>query len=158
MGKDKYSETFEDDLEMLRYFQEEFMFRQSHYWNILFKFFVLTIVVAILPIAGEVFGISLNSIQQKYLIFFPILACLIASFSLIILLDEARKVQAVNEAKYRINRMNMDSRYHYEYYNDQVGKGMNKSKKRRWLAFKMPWFTFALEIIIIVCSWFVAFG
>ena len=36
-----YSSTFEQDIEMLNYFQNEFMYRHTHYWNILIKFFLL---------------------------------------------------------------------------------------------------------------------
>lgn len=148
MDKPDYDATFEHDIEMMKYFQEEFMFRQAHYWEILIKLFTLTIVITILPIATEVFGISLSNIPHEFLLCFPGLGVIISLLSLFLLGKEAKKIKAVNEAKYRINRQCMDEKYHYEYYNDEVGKG--DSNRKKWLSFQIIWVVFALELIVII--------
>ena len=154
MEKINHDNTFDKDLEMLKYFQEEFMFRHNHFWNILIKFFLLTIIFSVLPVTGEFLGVSVDAIPNKYLICFPMLAGIVAIFSLVILLDEAKKMRAVNEAKYRINKKNMDSIYQYVHY----GSNAAGTKTNRGLAIKLPWVAFILEIAIIVCSCCVIFG
>ena len=148
MSDKKYADTFNNDLEMLKYFQEEFMFRQKHYWDLLIKLFALTLGVTILPIASEVFSISIKPIPQNYLLCFPALGFLISLFSFFLLRKEARKMSSVNEAKYRINRQYMDPKYHYAFYNRNVGTGI--SDKKKLLSFQMTWFVFTLELIVIL--------
>lgn len=124
-----YSSTFQQDLEMMRYFQDEFMFRHKHYWNILIKFFSLTVIISILPIASQVFGIELNAIPHRYLLCFPSLGLLVSVISLIILLSEAKKMSSANDAKYCINKHCMDPKYHYKFYDEVIGtKNSNKKK------------------------------
>lgn len=142
-----YANTFQQDLEMMKFFQEEFMFRHKHYWDILIKFFMLTVIISILPIASQVFGIELNTIPQRYLLCFPALGLIVSVLSLIVLLSEAKKMSSANSAKYYINKHCMDPKYHYKFYNDEIGTG--SSNKKRWLSFLMPWFVFCLELLII---------
>ena len=117
MDNSNVCENFEHDLAMLNYFQEEFMFRQKHYWDILIKLFALSIIVTILPITSEVFGISLISIHQRFLLIFPAIGLIISLCSLFLLLGEAKRIRAVNDAKYRINRQYMDEKYQYMFFN-----------------------------------------
>lgn len=143
-----YASTFQQDLEMMRYFQDEFMFRHKHYWDILVKFFTLTVIISILPIASQVFGIALNTIPHRYLLCFPALGLIVSVTSLIILLSEAKKMSSANDAKYNINKHCMDPKYHYKFYDNVIGT--EKSNKKRWLSFLMPWLVFFLEILIIL--------
>lgn len=146
MEEKKYEETFEQDLEMLKYFQDEFKFRQEHYWDILIKLFIFTITITILPIASEVFGIKLNEIDPRFLVCFPALGLVVAFFGFFLISKEAKKMSAVNHAKYRINR-GMDSKYHYHFYNKDVGT--EKSDQKKFLSFQMAWFVLILELIVI---------
>lgn len=154
-----YSSTFKQDIEMLNYFQNEFMYRHTHYWNILIKFFLLTIIITILPVTSEVLGVVLDNIPQKSLLIFPALGLIVAIFSSFILLDEAKKLQAVNEAKYRINRQNMAKKYHYAHYNDKVGKNITSREKenerKKWLSFRMIWIMLGTELLIIIGVFFI---
>lgn len=143
--------SFDRDFAMLTYFQDEFKFRSTHYWSILIKMFVLTTIITILPIVSDAFGLSLNIIPSDVVFCFPALGLVLSCLSLFIILDEAKKIQAVNEAKYRINRNRMESSYHYHFYNPNIGKQTSngKRKKTKWLAFKMPWIVFGTELLII---------
>lgn len=143
--------TFEKDLAMMQYFQEEFMYRQTHYWNILIKSFLLVISVSILPVASQVFGIEIKTIPIKTIRFFPLMGIGFALLGLFALLKEAEKIQSANVAKYRINRQYMRKRYHYEYYNDNVGQSENETKKRKWMSYIVPFVVLAVELMIIAC-------
>lgn len=143
-----YSSTFQQDIEMMRYFQDEFMFRHKHYWDILIKFFTLTVIISILPIASQVFGIELNTIPHRYLLCFPTLGLIVSVISLIIQLGEANKMRSANEAKYYINKHHMDPKYRYKFYDDVIGT--KDTKKSKWLSFRLPWLVFSVEILIIL--------
>ncbi len=141
-------DQFEFSFKMLEYFQNEFFFRQKHYWSTLIRLFSLTVIITILPIASEIYGIVLNDLPKQYLLCFPGVGLTIAILTLVLLRNEARKIKAVNEAKYRINKQCMSPEYHYVFYNVEVGQEM-ESKKHKWLSFQMPWLVFSLELIII---------
>lgn len=143
-----YASTFHQDIEMMRYFQDEFMFRHRHYWDILIKFFTLTVIISILPIASQIFGIELNAIPHRYLLCFPTLGFIISVISLIIQLGESKKMSSANEAKYYINKHHMDPKYRYKFYDDVIGT--KDTNKNRWLSFMLPWIVFSVEILIIL--------
>ena len=150
------TDTFEYDLEMLKYFQSEFEYRHKHFWEILIKFFILSIGVTILPIASGVFGFDLNEIPRRLLICLPILGIAISFLSNFVLWDEMKKIVAVNKAKYRINSQLLDPKYHYEFYNKDVAKPSSDSgrnaigSKRKWLSFRLIIIVSVLEILIAV--------
>lgn len=146
MKKEKDYNYFQQDLEMLKYFQEEFFFRQKYYWTFLAKSFFLTVGISAIPIVSEIFGIVPKEIPHPYRLFFPLLGLIISIFSLILLLKNAKKMNSVNNAKYRINRL-MSSRYHYEFRNDNVGK--KDIEHNTWLSTSIVWIAFFLEIAII---------
>lgn len=52
---------FDRDVQMLKYFQDEFLYRHKHFWNILVKSFLLTVTVTIIPIIKEIFGIEFDN-------------------------------------------------------------------------------------------------
>lgn len=52
---------FDRDVQMLKYFQDEFLYRNKHFWNILVKSFLLTVTVTIIPIIKEIFGIEFDN-------------------------------------------------------------------------------------------------
>ncbi len=145
MDMQSHEATFQHDLEMMDYFQNEFMFRQKHFWDILIKLFTLTVVITILPIASEVLGTELNAIPAKCMFLFPALGFIISFLNLFLLKQEAEKIAAVNEAKYRINRECMDSKYHYVYFKNWEADAQSKAK---WLSHQLPWLVFFLEVLI----------
>ncbi|MBE6951345.1 MAG: hypothetical protein E7451_08435 [Ruminococcaceae bacterium] len=161
ISKDYTVEQFQCDLEMLKYFQDEFIYRHKHFWSILFKIFTLVIVICIMPFASEIAGIKLIDSARAYSLCFPVVAFLLASFGKITLEDEATKMQAVNKAKYTLNRQHMDKRFHYFYYNDKVGTKADSSSKsateikkenHRWLAVSLPIKIYMLELLVIIGS------
>ena len=115
--------------------------------DILIKLFALSIIVTILPITSEVFGISLISIHQRFLLIFPAIGLIISLCSLFLLLGEAKRIRAVNDAKYRINRQYMDEKYQYMFFNRLVGT--SSDNKRKWMSSETTWIVFSLQLIII---------
>ena len=61
----------------------------------------------------------------------------------IILNDEAKKISAVNKAKYRIAR-ELPEKYHYENY------AGNMEDKRKQLAFSLTKFVLAVELLMVI--------
>ena len=113
---------FDRDVQMLKYFQDEFLYRHKHFWNILVKSFLLTVTVTIIPIIKEIFGIEFdNEAITKYLIVFPLLGLALAIGSFLLLIDESRKLRNVNNVKYQINQR-MDEKYQYIFYNNNAKK------------------------------------
>jgi heme/copper-type cytochrome/quinol oxidase subunit 4 len=133
----------QQDFEVLKYFQDEFQYRHKHFWNVMIKLFVLDVVILLLPFSTEIFGISLAPIKPEYIVCFPVFGALIAILTFIILNDEAKKISAVNKAKYRIAR-GLPEKYHYENY------AGNMDDKRKQLAFSLTKFVLAVELIMVI--------
>ena len=161
IDSDYSKEQFDCDLEMLKYFQDEFSLRHKHFWDIAIKIFTLVVIICLLPFVSEVSGIKLIDTAKLYSLCFPVIAFLVACVGQLILSDESRRLRAVNTAKYRLNRQYMIERYHYDYYNDNVGqKRTNKAvdpqiieqQEKRWLSTTLPVKIFVVELFIIATS------
>ena len=109
----------------------------------LINLFILDVVILLLPFSTEIFGISLATIKPEYVVCFPIFGALIAILTFIILNDEAKKISAVNKAKYRIAR-ELPEKYHYENY------AGNMEDKRKQLAFSLTKFVLAVELLMVI--------
>ena len=159
-----YDATFEHDFQMLNYFQEEFKYRHQHYWEILIKLFTFTIGVTVLPVISGVFGLNLSSVPRSFLICFPGIGAMLSLFSFFILYDKAKKLSAIGHAKYRVNVMLMDPKYHYEFYNKaylehiQNNTDHSKSAKHKLLAYKMIWIKLIVEWFIIIPVFIILFS
>lgn len=142
---------FDRDVQMLKYFQDEFLYRHKHFWNILVKSFLLTATITIIPIIKELSGIEFdNEVIAKYYIVFPLLGLALAIGSFLLLLDESRKLSAVNNVKYQINQR-MDEKYRYIFYNNASKKAVqstdcDKSLKR----VKMPSLTYSIVTLFFI--------
>jgi hypothetical protein len=123
-------DKFEQDLKMLEYFQSEFEYRHQHYWRILERFFILFIVVATLPILKGLLGIEILGEFNRHVVVFQIAALAIAVIQLIVLLDEGKKISAVNKTKYELNKRMEYPRYRYYLYSEQEKKKKTKSKEQ----------------------------
>lgn len=55
---------------MLQFFQDEFIYRHTHFWNILMKLFILDAIIVLLPLVSEIMGISLKAIDHHFLFIF----------------------------------------------------------------------------------------
>lgn len=134
-------DTFQRDLEMLRFFQEEFFYRHKRYWDLLMKTFVLSVVVSVLPIFSSIFDIQMKELPVPTLIFFPVVGICIAALSYVLLSSEARRMNAVNGKKYQLNH-----RLGEEYwYIDFTG-----GKKKKSIANFTIKIVVGLEILIAV--------
>jgi hypothetical protein len=120
-------DKFEQDLKMLEYFQSEFEYRHQHYWRILERFFILFIVVATLPILKGLLGIEILGEFNRHVVVFQIAALAIAVIQLTVLLDEGKKIRAVNKTKYELNKRMTYPRYRYYLYSEQM-RQENKGK------------------------------
>ncbi len=138
-----YNKDISNTIEMLNYYQNEFMYRHTHYWHITIKLFLLTIVVSLLPLSTTILGIELKDISNKnILLCFPILGFIISLLSFLIIREESKRMNAVNKAKYRINRT-LPSKYQYEFYENKQSK--------KWMARIVSQSCFIAEILIIAC-------
>ena len=152
MDKTNTIDDFNRDYQMLNYFQSEFLYRHKHFWSVLIKSFILVLSTTIIPIVSEVFGIVFNNIIQRFLFIFPIIGILLAIGSFLILLDEGKKINAVNTAKYRINQT-MDEKYQYYFYtkfNNGNFRDIKTNKRKKGLTVIIPIFLLILELIIAV--------
>ena len=139
------SDLTEHDIQMLNYFQNEFLYRHTHYWSIAIKLFITTVVITILPLTTSVLGVEFNNItDKKLLLCFPALGLITALISFLILRNEAQRINAVNRAKYRINKKCLPSKYQYIYY--------EKKDPKKWQTFVISNCILIAELLIIACS------
>ena len=99
MEEKKEQSTFEKDLAMLKFFQEEFLYRHKHYWDVLMKTFLVAVVVTVLPIVSEVLGVKLDDLPRQYLFFFPALGAAISLLSYDLLRRESDRLNRVGGFK-----------------------------------------------------------
>lgn len=147
----KNEKIFDRDYQMLNYFQEEFIYRHKHFWNIVIKSFLLTITITIIPIVSEIFGLTFNDIISNFLLVFPAMGTALAIVSFLLLLDEGKKMEAVNIAKYRINKK-MDVKYQYYFYNKfskNEFRDRKSDKKKCSLAKSLAILLLIIELTII---------
>lgn len=154
-------DSFEQDLKMLQYFQDEFEYRHKHYWSIMERFFILFIIVATLPVLKGVFGIEMNHDYVRHVMVFEVAAVAIAVIQLIVLLNEGQKIRAINCSKYDLNRKMTEAKYHYYMYSEEKPKTLRKKIKspkdgkadkktgKIGLAQLLPYLIFAFQIIIV---------
>lgn len=143
MGTYEQEKSFERDLKMLNYFQSEFQYRHGLYWRNLVILFILDVIVTIIPLTVEVFGIKFADLPKSYPICFPLFGIMIAIFTYFILSDEAKKITAVNKAKYRISE-SMEEKYRYVNY---VG---DMSAKKNQLTFSLAKYVLIVELLLCV--------
>ena len=133
-------------LEMMKFYQEEFMYRHKHFWDLTVKFFVLFVVVSTLPIISGVLGVEVKDVSTENLIFFPLMGLIIAFLGRYILLKEVKFMGAANKAKYRINEEYLPPKYQYEFFDKE---NLNSDKKRFSSVF--PNVMFIFELLIAGC-------
>lgn len=147
------SDTFENDFKVLNFFQDEFYYRHKHYWSLLIKSFTFVLLITTLPITTGVLGFSVLEMPKWILCCFPILGIIISSLSTYVLCGEARRMNAVNNAKYRINKYLMDKKYQYEFFDLDTKKSSDQKNHSKWLAYKMVYIILLVEILIAVGIW-----
>ena len=133
-------------LEMMKFYQEEFMYRHKHYWDLIIKFFSLFVLVTTLPIISGVLGVALKEISQKHLVFFPIIGVLIAALGRHVVMMEVKFMASANKSKYRINQKLIPAEYQYEWFDKT---NLNSKKKR--FSFQLPNIIFIFELLIAGC-------
>lgn len=137
-------ETIENKIKMLEYFQGEWLYRHDLFWKNGLKLFVFNLVVTMLPFITTAFGVQIQS--GKYpLILFPILGIGIAQFNYKCMQDEAEKLSAVGNAKYRIAD-SLPELFQYDKYVDD----MQDRKKRS--ALSIPRYLYFFQIITCVVT------
>lgn len=98
-----YTEKFNNTFQMLNYYQEEFLYRHKHFWNVLTKSVILISTITTIPITSEFLGIVVNDMVKDYMFVFPILGIILSISCFCILLDEGKKMKAISKTKLRIN-------------------------------------------------------
>ena len=68
-----YTDKFNNTFQMLNYYQEEFLYRHKHFWNVLTKSVILISTITTIPITSEFLGIVVNDMVKDYMFVFPIL-------------------------------------------------------------------------------------
>lgn len=123
---------------MLDYFQQEWLYRHQHFWNVSIKLFLFNIVLTMLPFISGAFGITFD-LKQIPVLIFPIIGFLLAIVCYFITKGEAKRLDEVGGVKYKINRQ-MNILYQYNKYHKT-----NSSKKK--LAYLMPMIILVFELL-----------
>ena len=134
-------------LSVMQYYQEEFLYRHQHYWNVLVKLFIFDVIIVVLPITTEAMGFALSDDSKKVAIIFPFVGIAIAFLTKIILEDEAKKISAVNKAKYEINATLPEL---YRYRNYVSDKNDKKVQLAHHLVKIVFWVEFIIAILVLV--------
>lgn len=128
---------------MLEYFQGEWLYRHELFWKNGLKLFVFNLVVTMLPFITIAFGVQIQS--DKYpQILFPILGIGIAAFNYKCMQDEAEKLSAVGNAKYRIADSLPKLFQYYKYVDD-----MQDRKKKSSLSIQKYLYVFQIIICMV---------
>ena len=143
--------SFNNTLEIMEYYQEEFKYRHEHYWNILFKMFIFNVIIIILPITSQAMGFTLSDASTKFGVIFPILGIFIAYLTKIILEDEAKKISAVNKVKYNINKTLPKKYRYYDYVPD-------KTDSKVQLAHNLIKIIFFIEIVLCIVVFIILYN
>lgn len=105
--------TFEENYKILTYYQEEYTYRHKNFWKLLTSFLIFDVVISVLPLMTEIFGISLAIENDQYKILFPIFGIVIAVFSFLVLHGEAKRIDAVGKVKYAVARSFLPESHQY---------------------------------------------
>lgn len=142
--------SWDMDIAMLNYFQNEWIYRHTHFWKIAIKLFLFNSIVTILPYVSTAFGVAIHVDNfNPYL--FPILGFIITFVTFYILNDESKKLTAVGQTKYRINGA-MEEKYRYLNYTDksETAPLYNPASKNNKKVFRNKKLIFA--VTDIMCS------
>ena len=145
------SSLFEKDFQMLQYFQDEFMYRHKHFWQLLFKLFTLSIAVTIIPLTSQVFDIKFSETIKAFSYWFPFMGLLIAILGTYLLQSEAKRMSAVGSAKSTLSKK-MGERYQYQYFDENAknSSSLKDINKKKHLAHQLPIIVFLVELVIII--------
>ena len=110
--------NFERNLQMMNYYQQEYLYRHKHFWDLIVKLFILDVTVSLLPICKNIFGIEAKDISSPSLIIFSVLGTIIAIASFCILYNEARRMTSVKNAAQRIQSY-LGEKNKYPFYNSK---------------------------------------
>lgn len=134
------ADKFQNDKQMLDYFQNEWLYRHKHYWGLVLKLNAFNFTVSLLPFITSLFGVDIK-LDRFPPVIFPVAGIVLAIVTYWIITDEAKKLSAVGKAKYRINE-SMDALYHYETYVPDKNNPKNKS------SFKISVFCLIFQLIV----------
>lgn len=127
-------------LKMLDYFQQEWVYRHQHFWNLTIKLFTLNIIITMLPFISEAFGITFR-VQLFPSMIFPIIGLILAFISCYITEQEATRLSAVGRAKYDIINQ-MDKLYQYHMF--------EKKDSKKWMAPTIPKLILVFQVFISI--------
>jgi hypothetical protein len=113
-------------VKILNYYQDEWKFSQTHFWNLAIKMFTLNLIITILPFVSSVGGMVMVNQIPPYV--FLIAAIIISLTELFILLAEGIRHIDIGEARMRINNMLPSS---YRYYENEKKKS-RKASTTNW--------------------------
>lgn len=164
------TDTFDNDYKMLKYFQDEFIYRHQNFWKLCNRFFVLTVAIIILPLVSDLFGLSFNDSAKKLpLLLFPVVGIFVACITFLVLQKEGKWIREVNAAKVTIGKR-MHSDYQYPYLLQEAQKQQDKTNKirkfsdiKQWFLHKtttlsIPFAIFSIEfllavtVIVVLCA------
>ncbi len=139
-------------VKMLNYYQDEWKFRQTHFWNLAIRMFTLNLIITMLPFVNSIGGMVMINRIPPYA--FLIAAIIISLIELFILLAEGIRHIDVGKTKTRINGM-LPAPYRY-YENEKKEKRKSEYDKLINKIFKtdkhmpesMPWVMFLFQMLL----------
>lgn len=146
-------ERFNQTMELMKYYQDEFKMRQKHFWELLIKLFTLDTIVSLLPFAKAIAGIELTDSLSHALYIFPIVGIMIAVLSGLLLHAEAKRISYVNRAKYRQNEK-LPEDCKYKVFDNLEKSGVSKlsNSKKPTLSQLIPLIVCLFELAISVTA------
>ncbi len=148
---DSKQRDYSFELEMLKFYQQEFQYRINHLWNILIKLFFLCVIVCLIPFVSEIVGIKFNIIDNNtnvalVSLFFPSVGFFISIFSWWILRNETQRMNVADDSKANILEK-LPQAYRYCY-----GNSRKSNSKPHSISKKLYWFASAFELLLSICS------
>lgn len=139
-------------VKILNYYQDEWKFRQTHFWNLAIKMFTLNLIITMLPFVSSIGGMAIISRIPPYA--FLIAAIIISLIELFVLLAEGIRHIDISQTRSRINNMLPAPYRYYENEADEKRKSdydrliKKIFKTEKHMPESIPWVMFLLQMLL----------
>lgn len=149
MEMNKFNQT----MEALKYYENEFLERQKSFWKLLTRFFTLEVIVDLLPFASAIGGLELRELNNpKVMYVFPGFGVIFALLSFWILWQEGKRIILVNQVKYQINNQLPEKMRYKQSTTADKKVSENQNDAKRWLSRQLPVATLVVELLMSIGS------
>ena len=146
---------FEQNLKMMEYLQKEYLHLHDHFWSLLIKIFIITIVIAIIPLTENIMGISVVKLGKNIELMFPMASLVLSLYGTIILNSKEKEIISLKQQISNINKkMKAEYQFEFDEIQNQVEKTMNNKKKffKNLLKYKATSMAYVFEYLVTFWS------